>query len=119
MREIFKHFFSGLFKSIWILAAAILGLIYIVSPLDLIPDVIPILGWLDDLGALGFVIKMLVMAFYKRIALWVLVIPVGSFFALFYISKNLLPLPVWLPLAVSIPLMVYGFWKIGRELEDD
>lgn len=30
----------------------VLGLIYIISPLDLIPDVVPIVGWLDDLVVL-------------------------------------------------------------------
>lgn len=33
-----------------ILAAAIA---YVISPLDAIPDVIPIAGWADDLGVLG------------------------------------------------------------------
>jgi len=26
---------------------------YIVLPIDLVPDVVPVVGWLDDLGALG------------------------------------------------------------------
>jgi uncharacterized membrane protein YkvA (DUF1232 family) len=28
----------------------ILALLYIISPIDLIPDVIPVLGWADDLA---------------------------------------------------------------------
>ena len=31
---------------------AVLAMLYIVSPLDLIPDFIPVIGWLDDLGVL-------------------------------------------------------------------
>ncbi|WP_020476161.1 YkvA family protein [Zavarzinella formosa] len=30
----------------------ILSAIYIISPIDLIPDVIPVLGWIDDVVAL-------------------------------------------------------------------
>jgi uncharacterized membrane protein YkvA (DUF1232 family) len=29
----------------------IVSLIYIISPIDFIPDVIPVVGWLDDGGA--------------------------------------------------------------------
>ena len=29
------------------------GLVYIISPFDLLPDIIPILGWLDDIVAIG------------------------------------------------------------------
>lgn len=31
----------------------LLGLFYVIWPLDAIPDVIPVLGWLDDLGVLS------------------------------------------------------------------
>jgi len=33
----------------------LLGLLYLVSPIDAIPDLIPGVGWLDDLFVLGFV----------------------------------------------------------------
>lgn len=36
------------------------GLIYVVSPLDLIPDVIPGIGLLDDLGVVGMVFSQVV-----------------------------------------------------------
>jgi uncharacterized membrane protein YkvA (DUF1232 family) len=32
---------------------AALTVLYVVFPLDLIPDAIPIVGWLDDLGVVG------------------------------------------------------------------
>ena len=35
------------------------GLLYFVSPLDLIPDAIPILGFADDIAVLGFILKTL------------------------------------------------------------
>ena len=31
---------------------AVLAMLYVISPLDLIPDFIPVIGWLDDLGVL-------------------------------------------------------------------
>ena len=72
-----EAFFTGIFKCLWILGAAILGILYILSPLDIIPDVIPIIGWLDDLGVAGWLIKPLFSSIYRHIALWVLIIPGG------------------------------------------
>ncbi len=37
----------------------LLCVLYVVSPLDLVPDVIPVLGWLDDIGVLGYLIHCL------------------------------------------------------------
>ena len=34
-----------------------LAFLYVVSPLDLIPDFIPVIGWLDDLGVLMWAAK--------------------------------------------------------------
>ena len=52
--------FRGLFRffrdkeaSLWGKAFVVLTIAYVVWPLDLVPDALPILGWLDDLGLAG------------------------------------------------------------------
>lgn len=33
------------------------GLVYFISPLDIIPDSLPVVGWLDDAGVIYFILK--------------------------------------------------------------
>lgn len=56
--KIFLCHYSGLrtFEQIyWVLGA----MIYVVCPIDLIPDFIPVVGFLDDMAAVGYVMTKL------------------------------------------------------------
>ena len=44
---------NGLIKKIF---PWLLGLLYVISPIDIIPDFIPGRGWMDDIGIIGLVI---------------------------------------------------------------
>ena len=56
--EMVKDHWNGNFKinsaSLTIIIGAI---VYVVSPLDAIPDMIPVLGWIDDIAVLGFALS--------------------------------------------------------------
>jgi len=45
-------------KSIAAIVFIILNLIYIISPIDFIPDFIPVIGWVDDIIALLIAISI-------------------------------------------------------------
>jgi hypothetical protein len=34
--------------SMWVYLTPLLGMLYILSPLDIIPDFLPLVGWIDD-----------------------------------------------------------------------
>lgn len=39
--------------ALWRKAGGLAAAVYVLSPIDFVPDVIPVLGWLDDLGVVG------------------------------------------------------------------
>lgn len=56
-----KSYISGAYKEIPYntIVAVVATLLYVISPLDLIPDFIPIAGFADDAVAVAFCVKML------------------------------------------------------------
>ncbi|MGO3265405.1 MAG: YkvA family protein, partial [Sphingobacteriaceae bacterium] len=51
---------AGRYKmSRWNLSIIVGTILYVVSPIDAIPDMIPVLGWLDDASIVGFAISKL------------------------------------------------------------
>jgi uncharacterized membrane protein YkvA (DUF1232 family) len=36
------------------IAVVVLATLYVLSPIDVIPDIAPIIGWLDDVGVIGW-----------------------------------------------------------------
>lgn len=51
----------------WLAPAALLLVGYVVSPIDLIPDFIPIIGWLDDIVLVPLALHALLRALPERV----------------------------------------------------
>lgn len=54
----------------WKKVLAVLAVVYAISPVDLVPDVVPVFGWLDDLGLLTVAFGLVArdMAKHARLA---------------------------------------------------
>lgn len=56
-----KDYFNGNYKEVpfWSIAAIVAALLYILSPVDLIPDFIPVIGYVDDALVVGACLRMI------------------------------------------------------------
>lgn len=78
--------------------ALVAAAVYLVSPLDLIPDVIPLLGYVDDLllgaivldGVLGYVDRQLLLRYWP-----------GSQRSLDHVARTVRLLTAWVPRRVK------------------
>jgi len=55
-----KDWFSGTYKNlpVWVIGSVVFALLYVLSPIDLIPDFIPVIGLLDDAVVLGLCLAL-------------------------------------------------------------
>lgn len=56
--NLFKDWYSGTYREIpwYSIAAIILGFLYLISPVDLVPDMIPVLGQIDDVVIIRWIL---------------------------------------------------------------
>ena len=53
----FVRFLRNPAESLLRRAVALAAVLYVVLPIDLIPDAIPVLGWLDDVGVVALMLR--------------------------------------------------------------
>ncbi len=56
-----KDYYQGTYRDIpyKTISAAVVGLLYVINPIDIIPDFIPFIGQVDDALVLGFCLKLI------------------------------------------------------------
>lgn len=56
-----KDYWSGAYREVawWVIAAVVFTLLYILSPIDLIPDFIPVIGLMDDVLVITICLMMI------------------------------------------------------------
>lgn len=58
--SMFREMARGTYKASFLtMVALLLGILYILSPIDIIPDFIPVVGWMDDGAIFYFLLKRL------------------------------------------------------------
>jgi uncharacterized membrane protein YkvA (DUF1232 family) len=69
--ELIRDYRSGAYKDIatWAIVAVVFGLLYLINPVELIPDVIPVIGYMDDVAVMALILK-LVKTELKKYAAW-------------------------------------------------
>lgn len=56
--NLFKDWYTGVYREIpwYSIAAIILGFLYLISPVDLVPDIVPVLGQVDDVVIIRWIL---------------------------------------------------------------
>ncbi|MDZ4286806.1 MAG: YkvA family protein [Prosthecobacter sp.] len=56
-----KDYWSGRYREVpyWVISAGALTLLYVLNPLDVIPDIVPGFGYLDDATLVAFCLKLI------------------------------------------------------------
>ena len=70
--DLIRCYIKGTYRQVpvRIIIAALGAIIYLVSPIDLIPDVIPIVGWLDDAAVITAVLGLGLGSELKKFRKW-------------------------------------------------
>ena len=57
--DLLSDYFEGTYKNLPLstIVAVLAGVLYLVLPFDVLADYIPVLGWIDDMAVLGFIVK--------------------------------------------------------------
>lgn len=55
-----KDYYQGTYHDIpyKTISAVVIGILYVLNPIDIIPDFIPLIGYIDDALVLGFCLKL-------------------------------------------------------------
>lgn len=61
LNSLVKNYRKGKYKKIpwWVISTATFALLYVLNPLDIIPDVIPIIGQLDDIAVIAICLLLI------------------------------------------------------------
>lgn len=62
-----RDYIKGVYREIpwWTIAAIVAALLYVVNPFDLIPDFIPIIGYIDDAAVIAACLRMVEQDLHK------------------------------------------------------
>ena len=61
MVSLVKDYATGAYREVpyWVMGVTAMALVYVLSPVDVIPDVIPGIGYLDDAAVVAFALKLI------------------------------------------------------------
>jgi uncharacterized membrane protein YkvA (DUF1232 family) len=67
LTAIVKDYWSGAYRQVpyGVIASSVFTLIYVLNPFDIVPDVLPLIGQLDDVAVMGACLILIEMDLHK------------------------------------------------------